>query len=453
MFKYKTIYLNIFKMSVLVLGAGLVTAPLIRYLSDNNYLVTLASRTLDNALKITRNYKNAIAEKCDVTKDQDLLENLVEHHDITISMLPYIYHKIPFDLCLKFKKHFLSTSYTQDHMIERKDEILKKNIIVVNESGIFPGLETASIMKVIDELHHDGYTITSLISSCGGIPTPEANTNPFGYKFSWAPRGVLLAERNGATYIKNGVIEEYPTRAEVLNHTFWEDFGENIGKLEGIANRDSLKFIDLYNIKGVQTFIRATLRYPGWTDIIKFFHQLDLLSIEPNPNIIGKSYAEIIANKLNVSVNNLRSFMVSNNYNKHVIDALDFLGLFDDSLKIPENLEQSTLLDALAHRMKELMQYASGEKDMLPMIHRFIAVKNDNPINIKNVISKAIFYGNDNGTAMENTVSLPVAIVAKLILDNKFTTTGLHILNKKELYEPILSELETYGYSYEVTHS
>ncbi len=430
-------------MSVLILGAGLVVEPLVRFLSQG-YRVTLASRTLANVKKITDKYPQSVAVECDV-QNRDLLDRLVSEHDVVISMLPYIHHKIPFRLALDHGKHFLSTSYTQDHMLESIDEVIAKNIVVVNEAGIYPGCETASIMNVVDELKEQGYKVESLTTFCGGVPSPSANTNPFGYKFSWAPRGVLLAERNGATYLEDGEVKTYETRKELLDHTFWEDFGGDIGKLEGIANRDSIKFLKLYGIEDCKTFVRGSLRYPGWSDIIRFYHDNNLLDICEDRSIIGKTYREILSEKLGCDLMDIEG-VLKHKYSQHVVDAVNFLDLCNPELVVPDNLEQTTLLDAMTYAMNRVMQYKDGEKDMIAMVHRFTAVNSDGQR--RQVVTKAVFYGNENGTAMENTVSLPVAVVADLILSGKYTEPGVHILNKPELYEPVLDTLSEYGYDF-----
>lgn len=433
-------------MSVLILGAGLVVEPLIRFLTKK-YQVTLASRTLKNIEKITNKYPNSTAVECDV-KNGELLENLISSHDITISMLPYIYHKIPFQLCVSHCKHFLSTSYTQDHMLEHDNEIKSKNLIVVNEAGLYPGCETASIMEVRDSLANTGYKVESLTTFCGGVPAPDANTNPFGYKFSWAPRGVLLAERNGATYLQDGEIKSYSTRQEVMEHTFWENLGGNIGMLEGIANRDSIKFIKLYGIEGCKTFVRGSLRYPGWTNIIKFFYDLDLLNITEDKSLVGLSYLNLLADRIGCNENEVETH-IAEYYDDYVNNAVKHLDLLNPEHTIPGDMDQITVLDAMAHRMNQCMQYKQGERDMIPMVHRFIAVHQDG--SRKEVVSKGVFYGDENGTAMENTVSLPVAVVADLILSGEFTEPGVHILNKRELYLPVLAALREHGYNFCVT--
>jgi len=59
-------------------------------------------------------------------------------------------------------------------------------------------------MRIIDEVKSKGGKIVSFSSYCGGLPAPQDNNNPFGYKLSWSPRGVLLASRNDALFLDEG---------------------------------------------------------------------------------------------------------------------------------------------------------------------------------------------------------------------------------------------------------
>lgn len=431
-------------MSVLVLGSGLVAKPVVDYLSKK-YQVTLASRTLSKIEAITKDYANATPVQCDAEKDTEMLEILVQEHTIIISMLPYIHHKIPFDMCLKYRKHFLTTSYTQDHMKEQGDEIKDKGIIVVNEAGVMPGLTEASAKQRIDHHHSLGRKINSFKTYCGGLPSLEANDNPFGYKFSWAPRGVLLAERNGATYLDEGVVYDPKTRVEVFDRS--EPVTTKVGLLEGIANRDSIKFIPLYGIPEANTVIRGTLRFYGWSDIMRFFHKYDLLSIDEVPILVGQSYLDLLANRMIVAPEEVESTVREQECGR-VYDALKFLDLFNPDVKIPGTLESATTLDAIAVRMSDCMGYKPGERDMIPMIHEFEVW--DGPIIIHEKM-EAVFYGDGTTTAMEMTVGTPVAVVADLILSGKFTKSGLHILNIPELYEPVMEYMTSIGYGFDIS--
>ena len=73
--------------------------------------------------------------------------------------------------------------------------------------------------------------------------------------------------------------------------------------------------------------------------------------------------------------------------------------------------------------------------------------RNENEFEIDNIKkrteSSLVLIGDDNQrTAMAKTVGLPLGIAAKLILNGKIKLKGLHIPVAKEIYEPVLKELE-----------
>ncbi len=177
--------------TALVLGAGLVTRPLVRYLLDApDIKVIVASRTLSKAEALIDAHPQGEARELNV-QDIEALRAIMPDADLVISLLPYIYHVQVAELCIEFGKDMVTTSYVSPGMWELDDRARAADIILLNEIGVDPGIDHMSAMQIIDDVHRKGGEITSFRSWCGGLPAPEANTNPFGYKFSWSPRGVL----------------------------------------------------------------------------------------------------------------------------------------------------------------------------------------------------------------------------------------------------------------------
>jgi len=190
---------------VLVLGAGMVAKPIIHYLSnDCKYKVILGSRTLEKAQQLTVGAPNATAIKVDVEDAADVrgLDDIVKGVDAVVSMLPYLFHPKVCEIAIKHKKHFLTTSYVSDAIRALEKSAKEVGVIIVNECGVDPGTDHMSAQKLMDRVHAEGGKIVEFKSYCGGLPAPEDNNNPLGYKFSWAPRGVLLASRNSALFFE-----------------------------------------------------------------------------------------------------------------------------------------------------------------------------------------------------------------------------------------------------------
>ena len=425
---------------VLVLGAGLVSGPLVHYLLDQDaFEVTVASRTVEKAQRLVGDAANGIAKRVDVS-DEGSLENLIAQADLSISLLPYVYHPLVAKLCVKHKKQMVSASYVKDEMRALDEDAKRAGVLLLNEIGVDPGIDHMSAMKVIDHIRSNGGELVSFSSYCGGLPAPDANDNPFGYKFSWSPRGVVLAGKNPARFLKDGEIVDIPGEELFANH--WPVEIEEFGTLEGYPNRDSLPYIDTYSVHGVKTMFRGTLRYPGWCETLKKISELGLLDETERDDLEGLSLAQVTA-KLIGSSGDLKADVAAYlqiDAGSFVISNLEWLGLFSDD-PIPAGAKSP--LDVLAGRMREKMQYAPGERDMLVMQHEFVAEYADRT---EKTTSTMIDYGIPNGdTSMSRTVGLPAAIATRLILEGKITLTGVQVPVMPEIYEPVLAELDSMG--------
>jgi saccharopine dehydrogenase (NADP+, L-glutamate forming)/spermidine synthase len=314
------------------------------------------------------------------------------------------------------------------------------NIIIINECGVDPGTDHMSAMKIIHDVQSRGGKVVSFKSYCGGLPAPDNNNNPFGYKLSWAPRGVLLASRNNATFLQDGKTVTIPGK-DLFDNYMIED--TPIGKVEGYPNRDSTQYLDVYGLKDCKTIIRGTYRYPGWCSTIKKIGDMGYLSIDPQ-NFEGKTYAEITARAIGASdATNLRQKVAE--FSKlepdhRILSNMEWIGLFSNT---PVPSDAKTYLDALCAQCKDKLRYAPGEKDMLLMKHEFIVEFDDRK---EWITSTLIDYGIPHGnTSMSRTVSLPVAIAVRLVLDGHLKLRGLQFPTTPEVYTPILKELEDLG--------
>ena len=425
---------------VLVLGAGLVSGPLVHYLlQQDGFEVTVASRTVEKAQRIVGDATNGIAKRIDVS-DEASLENLISQADLSISLLPYAYHPLVARLCVKHKKQMVNASYVKDEMRALDEEAKKAGVILLNEIGVDPGTDHMSAMQVIDHIRENGGELISFSSYCGGLPAPDANDNPFGYKFSWSPRGVVLAGKNPARYLKDGEVIDIPGEELFANH--WPVEIEGLGTFEGYPNRDSLPYIDTYNIHGVKNMFRGTLRYPGWCETLKKIAELGLLDETERGDLAGLTLAQFTSKMINSSGNlkaDLTTFLHIDD-NSLVISNLEWLGLLGND---PLPAGAKSPLDVLAGRMLEKMKYGPGERDMLIMQHEFIAKYSDRT---ERTTSTMIDYGIPNGdSSMSRTVGLPAAIATRLILEGKINLTGVQVPVMPEIYEPVLAELESMG--------
>lgn len=425
---------------ILVLGAGLVSRPGVQYLLNQPELkVTVASRTISKAEELVKGYSNGEARQINV-EDHDALSKLVKEHDIVISLLPWIHHLRVAELCLEHDKHMVTTSYVSPGMKALDEKVKEKGLLFLNEIGVDPGIDHMSAMKIIDSVSAEGGKVLHFYSYCGGLPAPQHNDNPFGYKFSWSPRGVVLASRNSARFLENGKIIEIDGKELFRNYQVEEI--EGLGKFEVYPNRDSLPYKELYGLKDALTVKRGTYRNLGWCDTFYVLVQLGFVDETPRDFIKGNTYKNIFSNVLGAkNDSDLRSLIkekVKIEKINDVIERLEWLGLFrDEMVKDADNL-----LDMLSNRLQEKLVYKPGEQDMLLLRHTFIVENADKSLD--RITSTLIDFGIPYGdTSMARTVSLPMAIAVKMIANGQIEDVGVRIPNTKNIYEPVLAELET----------
>ncbi len=426
---------------VLVLGAGLVSRPMVRYLLDSPDIeVTVASRTVSKAEVLVGNHPRGKALPL-LVDDAKKLDQLVSQCDLAVSLLPYTYHVEVAGHCLKHRRHMVTTSYVSDAMRALDQEARKAGVIILNEVGVDPGTDHMSAMRVIHRVKEMGGRVTSFMSYCGGLPAPEANDNPFGYKFSWSPKGVVMAGRNEGRYLKDG--QEVVIPGEDLFGHHWPVDVPAAGAFEAYPNRNSLPYIGVYGLEGIGTMYRGTLRNQGWCETLKAIADLGILDDTPRDGLAGMTVSDWV--RLHVPGEaDLRADVavrVGLADADPVLERLEWLGFFGSE---PVGIDTGSDLDVLAKLMLDKMPYRTGERDMIVLYHEFKAEYPDKPQEA--ISSTMIAFGEPDGdSAMARTVSLPAAVSVRKILEGRISMTGVHIPVAPDIYEPVLAELETLG--------
>ena len=435
---------------VVVFGAGLVVRAHVRYLLDHGFHVTVASRTVSKAEEIIDGHPNGTPMAYDITVAPEKIESIIADHDLAVSLLPWQFHPQVARACLNVGKHMVTTSYVKEEMQALDAEAEKKGIILLNELGVDPGIDHMTAMQVIDRVHAEGGEITTFQSYCGGLPAPEANDNPYGYKFSWSPRGVLLAGLNTSRYRRGGKVYNVPG-PELFDHV-WpvEVVIDGVPtELQGYANRDSMPYTEVYGIDPRDVMFRGTLRFPSWCAIQKQTARLGWLRTDAIDGLEGKTYADLTAMLAGVDgTDDLKAKLSA-----HLgIDAagpelagMEWLGLFgNDPLPGP-----TAPVDILTKRMLQKMSYAEGERDMLVLQHTFVA---EFPDKIERITSTMIDFGIPGGdSSMNRTVDLPATVGVRFILEGRFTHSRGDHSGYPELYEPAMAELQDLGIHFSET--
>lgn len=423
---------------VLLLGAGLVARPCVRYLLENGFFVTVVDQVESKAAALLEGHPNGRAGAW-TTEDKQGLAALVGDADLVISLLPASFHVLVAEECLARKKLMVTASYVSPAMRALDARAKEAGILILNEIGVDPGIDHMSAMKIIDRVKSAGGKISGFKSYCGGLPAPEANTNPWGYKFSWSPRGVLTAGKNSACYLSDG------RRTQIPGPELFSDMHllnvPGLGELEAYPNRDSMGYIDIYGLTGAKTVFRGTLRNKGWCAAMKKIANSGLLD-EREKELKGLTFKEftaaVIPGAKPETVKEDLAAALGVAADSAPVLWLEWLGLFGGE-RLP--LEKGSPLDIMTARMVQKMSYEEGERDMLVMHHEFTAEYQGG--RAEKLTSTLVDYGIPGGdTSMARTVSLPVAIATRLILEGKITGTGVQIPVSPAIYEPLLKELE-----------
>ncbi|MDX1389386.1 MAG: saccharopine dehydrogenase C-terminal domain-containing protein [Acidobacteriota bacterium] len=434
---------------VVVFGAGLVSRPLVRYLLDHGFGVTVASRTVTKAEQLLDGHPDGRAVAF-LVDGEAATRDLVASHDLAVSLLPAPHHPRIARACLDLATHMVTTSYVSPEMKALDAEARDKNLLLLNEIGVDPGIDHMSAMQVIENERKTGATLVGFSSWCGGLPAPEANDNPFGYKFSWSPRGVLVAARNGARYLENGAVVEIAPEDLFADPAVVEIPG--VGSFEGYANRDSVSYLDTYHFdrNEVRSIFRGTLRNLGHCKLYTQLIELGLLDVEPERDLAGMSYANLMDSLFGAPAKKTIPAKLGVTAADAPLGALEFIGMFSDRTV---ELESAGMLDVMALRMADALAYQPGERDMLLMRHD-LSFAHDDDGRLERVTAILVDYGIPYGdSSMARTVSLPAAIGARMVLEDKIRVRGVQIPIRADIYDPVLTELERMGICFTETRA
>ena len=434
---------------ILVIGAGRSAVTLIKYLLDNsianNWLVTVADFSIELAEKAVANHENGKAIFFNVT-DEKQRKTEIGNADIVISMLPASLHITVAKDCISLVKNLVTASYVSPEIADLDEKAKQAGVLLLNEIGLDPGIDHMSAMQVIDGIKENGGDLTSFKSFCGGLVHPDYDTNPWNYKFTWNPRNVVLAGQGTAQYIKQGKYKYIPytklfERTEVMEVL-------DAGEFEGYANRDSLGYRAAYGLEDIPTLFRGTLRRKGYCKAWNMFVQLgvtdDTYKVENSENLTYREFINLFFPYNNeLSVEQKFCSYLNLSQDSEEFRKIEWLGVFTDTAVALKNASPAQILQKIC---EEKWTLDPEDKDMIVMQHQFEYVQNGEQQKLN---SSLLVFGDDpRNTSMAKTVGLPVAIAAKLILNGKINSNGVKIPTTKDIYIPVLKELEENGINF-----
>jgi len=404
----------------------------------------IADLSLELAQQKTNNHPHTTALALDIF-NAEARAAAIQQVDLVISMLPAHLHIEVAKDCLVYKKNLVTASYISEAMQALDEDVKANNLIFMNEIGLDPGIDHMSALKVIDEIREQGGKMLLFESFCGGLVAPESDTNLWNYKFTWAPRNVVLAGQGGAAkFIQEGKYKYIPYHKLFRRTEFLHV--EGYGKFEAYANRDSLKYRSVYGLEDVLTLYRGTIRRVGYSKAWNMFVQLgmtdDSYILDDSEHLSYREFTNLfLPYHPTDSVEIKMRLQLGIEQDDSMWDKLVELDIFNPNKKV--GLQNATPAQILEKILADQWTLAPQDKDMIVMYHKFGYELHGQQ---KQIDSKMVCLGDDQlYTAMAKTVGLPVAMAALLILNGKITTPGVQLPIHKEVYEPILRELEDYG--------
>lgn len=429
---------------VAILGAGYVVKPMVDYFIDIcKYEVTIATRTVSKAEKVIAG--RALGTAVSWTIDQvDVLEKIIRNVEVVVAMTPRSTHTIVAELCLKHKTTMITTDFKHPEIECFDEEAKKQETLILTELGEDPGLDNMGLKQMIDKAHSEGGKITEIISYGAGIPSFEHNRNPWSYKFSWDPNGLMRSAVSPATYQVDGKVIEVSKKFE--HHRLVDVYG--IGTFETYPSSDSTRYIKEFGLDKNISIYKGLLRFIGYCNTMTNLLKIKLIENVEEKNFENTTYSQFIAKLIDSSSTEDIKMKFAKSLNMEINDdfikKLDWLGLFDN---VQISINKGTNSNLLVDLMLKKMAYEPYEKDMIIVHNEMIVEFSDRKEKrISSMLNVGIPYGD---SAMARAVSLPPAIATKLILEGKITAKGVCMPLIKEMYEPILEEMETLGFSFQ----
>lgn len=432
---------------VLILGAGSVARPCVQYILKKGHHAVCVDTVEENVLRVLDGHPNGTPVVRDAVAN---VSGLIREHapDVLVCLLPTVFMVQTARACIEAGVPMVGASYVKDEMRALSASARERGVSILCEMGLDPGIDHMAAVQKIEGVRAAGGIVEGFWSVCGALPDLGSNTNPFGYKLSWAPASLIGASKRSARIMVNGERIDYPGGV-TYQHPALVEVGR-LGCLETYANADSLPYIEAYDIPSVKNIYRGTLRYPGWCELVSAMQRLRLFDEEAR-DFSGRTHASLMREAIGASgtggalAEQVAAYLGLPGY-AAVVAKLEWLGLFEET---PVTPERGSMMDALSRRYAEKLQFSPGERDLVAMQHRY-DVYFPQEEKRRRITTTMIQTGSvDADTAIARTTGIPMGIGAHLILSGEVTQKGVLIPTAREICKPALAALAEEGVTFD----
>lgn len=432
---------------ILVVGAGKSSTFLIRYLAElasgNRWKIVVADGNLRSIREKIHRFRMAVPALVDI-RDDEARGRLIEEADLVISLMPPDLHILIARDCLRYRKDLITSSYLSTEMRALNEEAKQAGLMFMGEMGLDPGIDHMLAARIITGIKRIAGTLTSYKSYCGGLVSPESDNNPWHYKFHWNPQSVVMAGMQGARYLDRGR-EDFIPYESIFESARKVSF-PGVGRFSYYMNRDSIPYIEQYDIPEVKTFFRATLRHSSFCDSWLILVRLGLTNPDDSYDGRGKTYQDWVKDKSGYQEGSALSLAQYLSLKLGFVDPdrltrlFQSIGLFSiDSMPEVTTSSAEFLLDLL----KVKWGAKPEDRDWVVQAHEATYLHRGKKFQLRAVLS---LLGDAQSSAIARTVGLPMGVLAKMIMNKRLNKPlGVHIPIMPSVYRPMLRELEKEG--------
>jgi len=428
---------------VLVFGAGRVARPCVQYLLKHEGIaVTVVDLSGENLERVAENHPWCTTVEADAGKESASLVASVKP-DLVMNLLPPAFMATVARQCLEAGVHLVHPAYLDAETVAMDGQARAAGLTFLAELGLDPGIDHMSAARTVRHIRQQGGKVESFSSVCGALPSAEANTNPWGYKLSWAPASLIGASKRDARVMLDGTMHEWPA-GKTYEHVHLEET-PGLGWFEVYANADSLPYLDCYGIPEARTIYRGTIRYVGWCETIVAMNALRLVETEEQ-DFTGMTFRGFMARQAGEADPAKAEEAVCKKLGigRHsaVFERFAWLGLFEDR---PLPFTHGSARDVISSLFGEKLVYSEGERDLVILKDETVAFYPESGRRLRHTSTLVDFGIRCGDTSIARTTGLPPAIAARFILEGRIRTTGVLTPVLPEIYDSVLAELEKEG--------